>query len=96
MRSAVASARVKKAAYTVRSLKVQHKAREKALRLRAAVAKLQIKLTKFERKAAAIREKIRRYEDRANRLDDEAVVARPPNRTSTDPSQDKEPPRFRS
>jgi len=85
-----------KPAYTVRSLKMQQKAREKALRLRAAAAKLQFKLTKLEHRAAAVREKIRRYEDRANRLDDEAVVARPPNRTSTDPSQDKEPPRFRS
>jgi len=87
---------VKKPAYTVRSLKMQQKAREKALRLRAAAAKLQFKLTKLEHRAAAVREKIRRYEDRANRLDDETVVTRPAGRTSITLSKDEDPPRFRN
>ena len=96
MRSGAASARVKKPLYTVRSLKMQQKAREKALKLRAAVAKLQLKLTKLEHRAAAIREKILRYEDRANRMDDETVVARPASRTPPAPPKDQERPRFRS
>ena len=60
-----------KPAYTVRSLKRQHKAMEKARKLRAKVARLQVKARGLERKLAATREKSKRYEDRANGLDDE-------------------------
>jgi len=66
-----ASVGVGKPAYTVRSLKMQHKASEKARKLRAKVARLQLKARRLERKLAATREKTKRYEDRANRLDDE-------------------------
>lgn len=81
MRRGGASAVVAKAVYTLQSLKMQNKAREKAQKLRAAASRMRFKLTKLEHKVANLGEKIKRYEERAERLDDEIVESRPPGRT---------------
>ena len=60
----------------IRSLKEQAKGREKALRLRAAVARMRLKVGKLERRAMKLRAKIKESEEKANRLD-EGVVPPP-------------------
>jgi chromosome segregation ATPase len=83
---------VAKAVYTIRTLKEQRKASEKALKLRAAVAKMRLKVTKLENKAARLREKIKKHEDRANVLDQELVAARTGPTARTAPSDRSVPP----
>lgn len=67
-----------KAVLDVRSLKEQAKGRQKALRLRTAVAKMRVKANRLEHRAQRLREKIEAYEEKANSLDQGVV---PPPKT---------------
>ena len=68
---------VARPALTIRSLKEQAKARERAMKLRSTIAKMRLKVTKLEHRATRLRAKIQEYEAKADRLD-EGFVPPPP------------------